>query len=160
MILAEMAEKLGKIMEKTIHIYRAPKNGLYVVARNLFLLGSCLPVLPGPAWILLSKIYIPFFGTLYANLAQVRELMEHDVLFCTSYYNMPFTLIIVLLTQSDRKDREGPHDFAQVSQSVSSAHSPSFRDCSSGTKGGGENGGAGFYTSYPKIPQRRDRCKK
>ena len=31
--------------------------------------------------------------------------------------------------------------------------SPSSLDCSSGTKGGGENGGAGFYTSYPKIPE-------
>ena len=33
--------------------------------------------------------------------------------------------------------------------------SPSSLDCSSGTKGGGENGGAGFYTSYPKIPEPR-----
>ena len=26
---------------------------------------SCLPVLPGPAWVLLSKVYILFLGTLY-----------------------------------------------------------------------------------------------
>ena len=26
---------------------------------------SCLPVLPGPVWVLLSKIYRPFLGALY-----------------------------------------------------------------------------------------------
>ena len=26
---------------------------------------SCLPVLPGPAWVLLCKIYKPFLGALY-----------------------------------------------------------------------------------------------
>ena len=26
---------------------------------------SCLTALPGPAWVLLSKIYIPFPGSLY-----------------------------------------------------------------------------------------------
>ena len=28
---------------------------------------SCLPVLPGSAWVLLSKIYKPFMGSLYSN---------------------------------------------------------------------------------------------
>ena len=37
---------------KSYMVYRGPRKGLYVVGRNFY----CL-TLPGPAWVLLSKIY-------------------------------------------------------------------------------------------------------
>ena len=40
-------------------LYRDPKNGLYIIARNLFLL--LLTFLPGHAWVQPSKIYRPFW---------------------------------------------------------------------------------------------------
>ena len=33
---------------------------------------SCLHVLPGPAWVLLSKIYKPFMGSLYIGLWKAK----------------------------------------------------------------------------------------
>ena len=44
-------------------VYRAEKKSWYVVARNVFLL--LLNFLPGPAWVLLSKICKDFFSALY-----------------------------------------------------------------------------------------------
>ena len=46
-------------------MYRAPGKCLYMVSRNLISSCSCLIVLPGPAWVLLSKKYMLFPGALY-----------------------------------------------------------------------------------------------
>ena len=43
--------------------YRDRLKGLYMVARS-----SCLPVLPDPAWVLLSEICIPFSRSMYNQL--------------------------------------------------------------------------------------------
>ena len=44
-------------------MYRARNKGMYVVARNFFLL--LLNCSSGPAWLLLNKICIPLFRALY-----------------------------------------------------------------------------------------------
>ena len=43
--------------------YRAEKKSWYVVARNSSC--SCLTFMPGPAWLLLSKICKDFFSALW-----------------------------------------------------------------------------------------------
>ena len=59
----------------SLSLYRVRNKGLYVVARNFSC--SCLTVLPGPAWVLLTNIYIPLFRALYSATRQhVAQEME------------------------------------------------------------------------------------
>ena len=61
--------------------YRAPK----MVCTWLRDICSCssLPVLPGPAWVLLSKIYKPYLGALYSRHLTASFRKRHQ-LFCPS----------------------------------------------------------------------------
>ena len=60
-----------------MNLYRDRLKGLYVVARNFSLLAcSCLTVLPGPAWLLLNKICIPFSRSLYCLTSDNSRTQE------------------------------------------------------------------------------------
>ena len=65
--MGETSIWLGRSIQR---IYRDRLKGLYVVGRSLFLLllsCSCLPVLPGLAWVLLNNICTLFSRSLYKS---------------------------------------------------------------------------------------------
>ena len=59
-------------------MYRAPKN-VCTWLREISSC-SCLPVLPGPASGLLSKIYIHFLGALYNFQYSIHDSKTHDMI--------------------------------------------------------------------------------
>ena len=55
--------------------YRGGNKGLYVVARIYSC--SCLTVLPGPDWVLLSKTYKPLFAPLYIKTVTISNVSPY-----------------------------------------------------------------------------------